>query len=407
MKISMISEHASPLAVIAGVDAGGQNQHVADLAAAMARRGHAVTVYTRRDRPDIAERVDSGRGFHVVHVPAGPTAGLPKDELLPFMRTFGRWLIDRWLTDRGDERPDVVHAHFWMSGLAAVTASAETGVPVVLTYHALGTVKRRHQRAADTSPAQRIELERGLGLAVDRVISQCADEVGELKAMGVPGSAITVIPSGVDVNLFTPVGPAAPRRPGHGRILTVGRLVERKGFEDLIVALRDLPEVELLLAGGPAGGLAEDPEARRLREVAGRLGVAERVRLLGAVPHEAMPTYYRSADVVACTPWYEPFGLTPLEAMACGVPVVTYAVGGLADSVVDHVTGCHVPAGDVAALGVAIRRLLADPERRRRLGSAARRRAVTGYDWDLTAARLERVYAQVQARRRSLVAVPS
>jgi glycosyltransferase involved in cell wall biosynthesis len=404
MRIAMISEHASPLAAIAGVDAGGQNRHVAQLAAALARHGHAVTVYTRRDTPEIAERVDSGAGFDVVHVPAGPAVTLPKDDLLPFMRPFGQWLAERW---SHEPPPDVVHAHFWMSGVAGVVATADA-IPMVITYHALGTVKQRHQQTADTSPAVRIQVEQQLGVAARRVIGQCPDEVEELTAMGVPAENITTIPSGVDIWRFTPDGPAAPKPHGRRRILSVGRLVQRKGFEDLIFALRHVPDAELVIVGGPAIGLEEDPEAQRLRDYADLVGVADRVELKGAVAHEQMPALYRSADVVACTPWYEPFGLTPLEAMACGVPVVAYAVGGLKETIVDGVTGAHVPPGDVNALAARLREILRGPrERRHAYGREARLRVLTTYDWDTTAAQMEQVYSELVTQKRILEAVAS
>ena len=168
MRIAMISEHASPLAVLGGEDAGGQNTHVAELSAALAAAGHEVRVYTRRDAPDLPVTVRSPDGYDVVHVPAGPAEPVAKDALLPHMREFSRWLIERWRG--GDWVPEVIHAHFWMSGLAGLTAGRQTGVPVVQTYHALGTVKRRHQGVQDTSPARRIAYERELGRSVDRVV---------------------------------------------------------------------------------------------------------------------------------------------------------------------------------------------------------------------------------------------
>jgi D-inositol-3-phosphate glycosyltransferase len=394
VRVAMISEHASPLATRGGVDAGGQNTHVAELAKALAARGHEVRVYTRRDDPDLPQSVPLAGGVHVEHVPAGPPKVLPKDELLPYMGEFGRWLAARWIG--GDSRPDVVHAHFWMSGLAALTATAGSRLPVVVTYHALGSVKRRYQGSKDTSPHARVGLERTLGQLADRVIAQCDDEVDELTRLGVPRSAIAVAPSGVDVETFTPSGPAVPREPGLRRILSVGRLVERKGYADLIRALRRVPDAELVIAGGPpAEHLDGDPEARRLRAIAEQYRVDGRVRLLGAVPARDMPAWYRSADLVCCPPWYEPFGLTPLEAMACGVPVVTYAVGGLAESVIDSVTGTHVTARDVRGLTLALRGLLADDVRRISYASAAVDRVRSRYTWQRAALDVERVYAAV------------
>ncbi|MDG4798625.1 glycosyltransferase [Micromonospora sp. WMMD1082] len=399
MRIAMISEHASPLAILGGEDAGGQNTHVAELSAALAAAGHDVRVYTRRDAVDLPVTVRGPDGYDVVHVPAGPAEPVAKDALLPHMGPFGAWLVDRWRG--GDWAPEVIHAHFWMSGLAALEAGRQTGVPVVQTYHALGTVKRRHQGVQDTSPARRIGYELQLGRAVDRVIAQCRDEVGELVRMGVPRSRITVIPSGVNLGTFAPLGPATEREPGRARILTVGRLVERKGFQTVVRAMAHVPEAECVVVGGPPAGLLEaDPYARRLRALAGSCGVADRVRLVGAVPREEMGRWYRSADILVAAPWYEPFGLTPLEAMACGVPVVATAVGGLRDTVVDGVTGDLVPARDPRALGEALRGLLDDRIRRFAYAGAARARVRQHYSWTVTAQRLSEVYAEVAAVRR-------
>jgi len=211
---------------------------------------------------------------------------------------------------------------------------------------------------------------------------------------------VTVIPSGVNTDLFTPGGPVADEPPpGMRRILTAGRMVERKGLGDLVPALRRIPDAELVIVGGPAADrLDADPEAQRLRALAEQCGVADRVRLTGSVPREDMGAWYRSADVVACTPWYEPFGLTPLEAMACGVPVVAYAVGALAESIIDGVTGTLVPPRDLRALATALRSVLGDEVRRMSYASAAVDRVRSRYTWDRTAAEVERVYATVTGR---------
>jgi glycosyltransferase involved in cell wall biosynthesis len=147
-----------------------------------------------------------------------------------------------------------------------------------------------------------------------------------------------------------------------------------------------------------------DPEVRRLRAIAVEEGVADRLVLTGAVPRADVPAWVRSADVVLAVPWYEPFGITPLEAMACGRPVVATAVGGLQDSVVDGVTGDLVPPRDPATLGAALAALLADDERRAAYGAAGMRRARARYRWSRVVADTESVYRQVAARR-SLVEV--
>jgi D-inositol-3-phosphate glycosyltransferase len=390
MRIAMISEHASPLAALGEVDAGGQNLHVAELSAAMARAGHDVTVYTRRDARRLPEVVEAPQGYRVVHVPAGPARHVPKDELLPHMEKFTRFLRRRWRHDP----PEVVHSHFWMSGLAAVLAGRTTGVPVVHTYHALGTVKRRHQGDADTSPADRVAHERLVGHAATRIVATCADEVAELGRMGIAGPRVTVVPCGVDCDQFRPEGDRLPTGQPH-RVVAVGRLVPRKGFAALVAALPHCPDTELVIAGGPdPARLARDPEAERLNMLAKRHGVSHRVRLAGQVSRDRMPALLRSADVVACVPWYEPFGIVPLEAMACGVPVLATAVGGLTDTVVDGVTGALVPPGNADALAVKLRALLDDPVRREFFGAAGRERVESRYTWDRIAEETVRVYEQ-------------
>jgi D-inositol-3-phosphate glycosyltransferase len=388
MRIAMVSEHASPLAAVGGVDAGGQNVHVAELSAALCRVGHDVTVYTRREDPRVPVEVTTEPGYRVVHVPAGPPRVLPKDDLLPHMGAFADFLRRRWT----EEPPDIAHAHFWMSGLAAVLAAEQTGVPVLQTFHALGVVKRRYQGDQDTSPPNRIKLERLIARRADRVVATCSDEAFELARMGLARSRISVVPCGVDSARFATEGPQARRSAKH-RVVSVGRLVPRKGFETAIASLPNVPGTELVLVGGPENGrLAADPEAQRLLAFADRLGVRDRVRMLGQVARQDMPALLRSADVVVCTPWYEPFGIVPLEAMACGLPVVASAVGGMIDTVVDGVTGKLVPPRDPDRLAATLRRLLADPATRQMYGAAGFDRVRVRYTWDRVAADTLRVY---------------
>ena len=390
MKVAMVSEHASPLAVLGGTDAGGQNVHVAALSAALARRGAEVVVHTRRDDPALPARVDAAPGVTVEHVDAGPAEPIPKDDLLPHMDEFAERLRRSLLGDP----PDVVHAHFWMSGRAALAAARPLGIPVVQTFHALGVVKRRHQGAKDTSPPTRRREEATLAREADRIVATCSDEVFELVRIGADLRRVAVVPCGVDLGMFRPDGPAAPRPSGAARLLVVSRLVERKGIGDVIAAMARLPGVELVVAGGPpAAELAGIPEAARLAALAERVGVAGRVRLLGRVGRCDLPALYRSADLVVNVPWYEPFGIVPLEAMACGVPVVVSAVGGLVDTVVDDVTGIHVPPRRPGLLAAAVAALLADPERRATLAATGARRARRRYGWDRIAGSTLEVYA--------------
>ena len=196
---------------------------------------------------------------------------------------------------------------------------------------------------------------------VDHVIATCTDEVFELVRLGGDRTRMSVVPCGVDAAAFTPDG-AVERRRLARRLVVVSRLVERKGIGNVIAALAEIPDTELVVAGGPERTrVADDPEARRLLRLAEAHGVAERVELRGQLRRHELPPLLRSADAVVCVPWYEPFGIVPLEAMACARPVVASAVGGLVDTVVDGVTGVHVPPRDVGRLAEALRDLLGDP----------------------------------------------
>lgn len=396
----MVSEHASPLAALGGVDAGGQNVYVARLTEELARRGHDVTVYTRRDSAELPDRVPLPGGAVVEHVPAGPPEAIPKDALFAHMPSFGAYLARVWRR----EPPDVVHAHFWMSGMASLLGAGPHGIPVIQTFHALGTVKRRHQGREDTSPRERIGIERQIGRTCERVLATCGDEVHELAAMGISPNHVSVVPCGVDAGHFHPGALredlGVPAREQRHRLLACGRLVRRKGYDQAIRALTRIPHAELLVAGGPPAELLHtEPEAERLLRLADEEGVGDRVRLLGAVDPRRMPALMRSSDLVLCTPTYEPFGIVPLEAMACGVPVVATDVGGHRDSVADGRTGRLVPEGDPGAIAAAARELLGSDRTRRRYGTAGRERVLARFTWRRVADGAEQVYRRVTAER--------
>jgi D-inositol-3-phosphate glycosyltransferase len=393
MRIAMVSEGASPLAALDGAGSGGQDVHVLELGSALAAAGHEVTVWTRRDAAGLPDGVPLRLGLVVRHVRAGPATALPADELVPHLPAFTRHLEAAWDADP----PDIVHAHFWMSGMVALAAAAGR-FPVVQTFHTLGSVERRHLGSGDTSPDGRVRAELAVARQADRVLATCTDEVFELARMGVPRRRTVVVPCGVDAAGFTPDGPAA-RRGDRPRLVALGGLDRRKGMDDVVEALRLVPGAELVVAGGAGDG---DPDAARLRDSADRAGLADRVELVGPVARPDVPALLRSADAVVSAPWYTPFGIVPLEAMACGRAVVATAVGGIPDTVVDQVTGLLVPPRRPEALAGALRDLLGSPTRAEALGIAARDRVLVRYDWELVAAATARVYDDVvNARSRS------
>jgi D-inositol-3-phosphate glycosyltransferase len=398
MRIAMVSEHASPLATLGGVDAGGQNVHVAALACELGKLGHHVTVFTRRDTPTRARRVPLAPNVVVEHVDAGPPTPIAKDDIYAHVPAFAAYLERAFRKDT----PDVVHSHFWMSGLAALSAAKPVGIPVVHTFHALGIEKRRHQGAGDSSPDARIAEERRIVRDADRIIATASAEVFELMRMGAAQDRLKIVPCGVDVQLFTPDGSREVRPTGRMRIVALSRLVPRKGIDTVVEALVHVPQSDFIIAGGGDGpDLLTDAEAQRLLARARTLDVAERVYMRGRVERAEVPKLLRSADVVVCTPWYEPFGIVPLEAMACGVPVIVSSVGGLVDTVVDGITGYHVPPRTPERLVGALNALRTNPQLRATMGNAGQERVRARYSWTRVAAETADAYAAVCRTRGS------
>ncbi|MEZ0071704.1 glycosyltransferase [Planotetraspora sp. GP83] len=325
-------------------------------------RGHRVTVYTR----------SKAKGTGVEHVPAGPDVELSESDLLPYISDFSAGLRRRWAKNR----PDIIHAHSWTSGLAAIAGSEGLGVPVTQTFHAHDT----------ETPAPVRRLECAIGRRARAVIATCADEESELIRMGVPRRNISVVPHGVDIERFRRQGPAFPRgeRP---RLLHVGHI----GAASAVDALLTVPEAELVIAGG------DDLSIERLRVRATDRGVADRVELLGMVPHTAMPKLMRSADLVLTLPPAVPTGTAALEAMACGIPVIASAAGAHLDSVVDGVTGFLIRPDRPGELSGRIRQLLGDPTLRTAIGYAAADRARSRYSVERISMELLRVYEKTCA----------
>ncbi|WP_158839316.1 glycosyltransferase [Saccharothrix deserti] len=383
MRIAVVSAHANPLSVLGDAEEGGQDVHVADLAAALAQSGHDVVVHTRRDSVRPPDLVHTRDGYDVVHVPAGPPSPVHPDELLPHLDEFTRFLRQQWRT----EPPAVVHAHYWTSGVASVLAANGLDVPVVQTFHSLGVVEQ--QTGAEAVPEARVSTERLIRREARRLVAWCTDEMAQLVRLGVARTRIAVVPPGVDVERFKPDGPRLNRQLPHQVVAPAA------GAEDVITALRSVWDTELVVVGGRPG------DVRRLREHARAQEVGGRVRLVGRVPRVAMPALLRSADVVVCAASDES-GVTPLEAMACGVPVVAATVGGAVDTVVDGVTGLLVPPNDARALGRALRPLLADDARREAYGIAGADRVQARYSTVRIAAETVRVYRQAAGQPETL-----
>ncbi|HEY0602620.1 MAG TPA: glycosyltransferase [Herpetosiphonaceae bacterium] len=402
-RIAFLSEHASPVALLGSTDAGGQNVYVDELSRNLGKLGYNVDVFTRRESADAPEVIAWAPGVRVINLSAGPPRVLPKDDLWPLMPAFRDALLD--FMARDGVHYDLIHGNFWMSGWVAADLRRRLGVPAVQIFHAMGMTKRRHQGAADTSPGDRIAAERAIVQGVDRLIAQCPSERDELvDDYGADPAKVVIVPSAVNVERFQPVPLAEARRyVGLDEqdlvIAYVGRMLPRKDVRNLVRAVgllvqrTELP-VKLLLVGGETAepDPVATPEIGVLQTIAAELGISERVHFTGQRQPDTLRYYYSAGDVVVTTPWYEPYGLTPLEGMACGRPVIGSAVGGITFTIADGETGLLVPPRDPAALADRLHQLLADPALRDRMGCAARLRVEQEFTWLTVAERTAALY---------------
>lgn len=401
-RLAMISEHASPLATLGGIDSGGQNVYVAQTARHLAQLGHRVDVFTRRDSRSLPDVAAFAPGVRVVHVPAGPPEFVRKEELLQFMPEFTRFMAA--VCRR--QRYDLVHANFWMSGLVAAELKRRLRLKFAITFHALGRVRRQYQGPDDGFPEARLAIEDRLVREADRIIAECPqDRDDQVRLYRAAIEKIRVVPCGFDANEMFPIDKHEARaRLGvplnEPLVLHVGRMVPRKGVDNVIRGFAQLsPELaaRLLVVGGESDepDPVQTPAIGRLKKLAEELGVQERVQFVGRRGRELLHTYYSAADVFVTTPWYEPFGITPVEAMACGTPVIGSDVGGIKYTVRDGRTGFLVAPNQPEQLAGKLRVLLADEALRARLSDQALLRANTLFTWSRVARQLAAVFEEL------------
>jgi len=400
MKIALVAQNATPLHPRAGSGPDRDDIGLSELTRKLAGQGHQVTLYAQKNVADLPDQAELHAGVRVEHIDAGPVAEAatePGDaDLLERVPAFSGPLRSLWQSDR----PDVVHALRWTSGLAALAAARDLGIPVVQEFSSLSVSERQSGAVtADGASAARIRLEPAIGRSATAVVATNSAEVSDLASLGVHRSSIRVVPWGVDTDLFTPEGPVAKRN-GRPRLLTAADLTQRKPLETLFRALTKVPGVELLVVGGPAEArLSKDDNYVKLAKFAAALGITDRVIFTGEVEYAAMPPLLRSADLVVSTCQYAPSGTTSLQAMACGTPVIAPPVGGHVDAVVDGTTGIIIPPDRPALLAQRIRQLLAHPMLIEAYGVAAVDRVRSRYSWDRIAGETLAVYDRVTAQQ--------
>ena len=394
-RLAMLSLHTSPLVQPGGGDAGGMNVYVRELVAALAHGGADTTVYVRRWRDDLPKRLAVEPGFEVVHIDAGDP-NLSKEQLPGIVDEFADGVRAHLAIDPAD----VLHANYWLSGVAGHRLKHELDLPMVSTFHTLARVKAE---TGDVEPQNRIDAESDVIACSDIITANSVVELHELvRHYGADPSRIEIVPPGVDRAFFSPGSRRGARQAlGLGDepvLLFVGRIQPLKGVDVAVEALSRLrdPRARMLIVGG-SSGIEGDDHAAEVHDLITDRGLDDRITMVPPQPHHVLSTYYRAADVTIVPSRSESFGLVALESAACGTPVVASDVGGLR-TLVDHGrTGLRVPGRDPDDFAEAVERIIGDPIFAGRLSERAAE-AATAYTWTSMAARLRRVYADLSER---------
>jgi D-inositol-3-phosphate glycosyltransferase len=404
-KIAFISDHASPLATLGGVDSGGQNVYVAELPKQLVDLGYSVDIFTRKEHPETPEVVNWLPGIRVIHVKAGPERVVAKELLLDMMDEFTSNMM-RFIRD-SEICYQLIHANFFMSGLVALKIKKFFRIPYVVTFHALGLVRKMHQKEMDKFPAARMDIERRIIADADHIIAECPQDKEDMVTLyDADPKRIRIVPCGFSAKEFYPIEKFHARKllnlpQDDYLLLQLGRMVPRKGVDNVIKAISRLKvqekQVKLLIVGGEndVPDPLMCPEIARLNKIAEDAGIASSVVFTGRKQRDVLKYYYAAADIFITTPWYEPFGITPLEAMACGTTVIGSKVGGIKHTVVDGQTGFLVPPNDPTALAKKIETLIADPLLLARMHRNALKRVNRYFTWQGVAKSCHQLYDKV------------
>ena len=409
MRVAMISYHTCPLATLGGKDTGGMNVYVRELTRQLGRLGVHVDVFTRSQDEHVPHILhDLGYGNRVVHVPAGPEIPLPKQQLTEYLPQFVSGIQE--FSAQKELTYDLVHSHYWMSGLAAGELKKAWQVPVVHMFHTLGLMKQRVARQPEEAEGQyRISGEYEVLNLADKIVAATPAELAQLQWLyRADTDKMVVIPPGVDLSRFYPIPKDEAKEfigvlPCEQVLLFVGRIEPLKGIDTLIDALAILRqqglEICLSVIGGDPDGSEQEIsiEMARLQAIREKAGMQDMVAFLGKRNQDTLPYYYSAAEAVVVPSHYESFGMVALEAMACGTPVVASQVGGLAFLVQDNKTGFTVPVDEPAALADKLAILMTDHALRARMGAQAAEFA-REYAWQNIASRMLKVYDEVLSK---------
>jgi D-inositol-3-phosphate glycosyltransferase len=404
MRIAMISYHTCPIATLGGKDSGGMNVYVRDLTRQLGQFGVHVDVFTRSQDEHVPHVLhDLGYGNRVVHVTAGPEIPLPKEELQNYIQEFVQGIIN--FTRNKNLSYDLIHSHYWLSGMAAIELAINWELPIIHMFHTLGVMKQRVSRIPGEADGDfRLQGEKKVLRHVDKVVAATPAEYAQLQWLyHADMERVVVIPPGVDISRFYPI-PADEAKefigipPCNRMLLFVGRIEPLKGLDTLIEVIAimredkdfvDQPFCLLVIGGDP--GVSDSAEMDRLQELRQKCKVEDLVTFIGKRCQDTLPYYYSAARAVVVPSHYESFGMVALEAMACGTPVVASHVGGLAFLIKDGETGFTVPVNDPRVMVERLSALIKDDDLHHRISHQAAEFA-RQFSWELIATRILDLY---------------
>lgn len=403
MNIAMLSYHTCPIATLGGKDTGGMNVYVRELTRHLGQKGVHVDVFTRSQDEHVPHVLhDLGYGNRVVHIPAGPEVPLPKQELVQYLPKFVQGIQD--FSEQKGLRYDLIHSHYWMSGVAGGILKKMWKTPIVHMFHTLGLMKQRVARLPGEAEGEyRLEGEREVLRIADRIVAATPAELAQIQWLyQVKIDHVVIVPPGVDTSRFYPIPSDEAKEyigvpPCERMLLFVGRIEPLKGIDTLIQAIAIMRKMGVFVCLSVIGGEpnpsveTENTEMVRLKEMCEQAGLSDLVTFLGKRGQDTLPYYYSAVEAVVVPSHYESFGMVALEAMACGAPVVASQVGGLAYLVKDGETGFTVPVDDPQALAERLALLINDQSLRQRLGRQAAQ-AAREYAWENIADRIINVY---------------
>jgi len=395
LEIAFVSIHGDPLASLGGTHHGGQNVYVKELSRYLGALGPTVDVYSRWENEEQPPEEKYSRGTQVIRIPVGPSDVIPKEQIISLLGDLASW-IPTYQIQKGLHY-QLVHSHYYFSGAVGIHLKKTWGIPLVHTFHSLGAVKGETLGTKDQSPGARFEIERKICHTADRIIATSPQEKIDLvEYYQTDPDKIRIIPAGVNLNLFQPLPQEESRTEiafstDDFLITYVGRLEERKGIDTLLksIHLANDPQIQAVIVE-----LSEEPYRKYMSQI-DEYGIEKQVTFTGGKSQDQLSKYYSAADVTVIPSYYEPFGMTAIEAMACGSSVIASRVGGLKSTVKENIVGALFEPRSADQLAEKIKILKDQPATNKELRKNARPYVEDNFSWKSVATAIAEVYQEL------------